>query len=202
MGVRHDLSDSPTPTRRTTPPPTATTAGTTERANIRLVGSQLGSAARLGDSPEAVAAASCVARNRRLGREGAPDGLPIPPAHLIYSIATTRDERWLLTGWERAGRSIREVLVGIGRPIESLPSVLDFGCGCGRVVRYWRGMPGLAVHGSDYNPAGIAWVREHLPFVDARVNRLERPLPFADGAFDFCYALSVFTHLPVEMHRP
>ena len=145
---------------------------------------------------------SAVARSRRLRRAGAPDGLPIPPSRLIYSILATRDVEWFLESGAIAASAIRKALDGIGRPIESFRSLLDFGCGCGRVLRHWHAVPGLKLHGSDYNPDGPAWLREHLASVDARVNGLEPPLPFADGSFDLCYALSVFTHLPAALQRP
>ena len=145
---------------------------------------------------------SVVAVSRRARRRGAPDRLPIPPAGLIYSVVATRNVDWFLKSGTIAADAIRGALRGIGRPIESFRSLLDFGCGCGRVLRHWCGIPGLALHGSDYNPAGPAWVRSHLPSVDARVNELAPPLPFDAGAFDLAYALSVFTHLPTELQRP
>jgi SAM-dependent methyltransferase len=145
---------------------------------------------------------SVVARSRRARRRGAPDGLPIPPAGLIYSVVATRNVEWFLESGTIATTAIRGALAGIGRPIESFRSLLDFGCGCGRVLRHWHGIPGLALHGSDYNPSGPAWVRANIAGVDARVNQLAPPLPFADGAFDIAYALSVFTHLPESLQRP
>lgn len=145
---------------------------------------------------------STVARSRRARRAGAKDGLPIPPSGLIYSVLATRDVQWFLESGTIAATAIRSALEGIGRPIETFRSLLDFGCGCGRVLRQWRSVPGLELHGSDYNPAGPAWVRANLPGVDARVNQLAPPLAFGDRAFDISYALSVFTHLPTELQQP
>jgi SAM-dependent methyltransferase len=42
-------------------------------------------------------------------------------------------------------------------------------------------------------------VQQHLRHVTAGTNRLAPPLPYADGQFDFVYALSVFTHLTLEL---
>ena len=73
-------------------------------------------------------------------------------------------------------------------------SILDFGCGCGRVVRWWRDLP-AEIHGSDFNPTLVRWCRENLPFGVFEVNRPEPPLPYPDDSFDLVYALSVLTHL-------
>jgi ubiquinone/menaquinone biosynthesis C-methylase UbiE len=73
--------------------------------------------------------------------------------------------------------------------------VLDFGCGCGRVMRRWAGITGPSFHGSDYNPNLIDWCRANLPFAHFEVNGLAPPLPYEDDQFELVYALSVFTHL-------
>jgi SAM-dependent methyltransferase len=104
---------------------------------------------------------------------------------------------------------VRDAVGRAGREFETLGAVLDFGCGCGRVMRRWADVSGPAFFGSDYNPDFIYWCRENLSFARFAVNRLEPPLPFDDEQFDLVYALSVFTHLTeplqhkwiAELHR-
>ena len=79
--------------------------------------------------------------------------------------------------------------------------VLDFGCGCGRVLRHWAGLEGPEIHGSDYNERLVAWCAANLPFVTASVNELEPPLRYEDRQFGLVYAISVFTHLPRDLER-
>jgi SAM-dependent methyltransferase len=86
-----------------------------------------------------------------------------------------------------------------GVELESLSALLDFGCGCGRIARHWAGLDGPAIHGCDYNPELVQWCQRNLPFLDARRNDLTPPLPYADRTFDLVYAVSVFTHLPIEL---
>ena len=76
--------------------------------------------------------------------------------------------------------------------------MLDFGCGCGRVTRYWGDFAG-SVSGSDVSAKAVDWCRTNLPFARFEVNRLAPPLAFADESFDLVYALSVFTHLTDEL---
>jgi SAM-dependent methyltransferase len=135
----------------------------------------------------------------------ADDGLPVPPPHLIVRVAGTPDPTWFL----ESGRAAREAIDDALEDEGAAPrDVLDFGCGCGRVLRTWAGHDG-AVAGSDLSGDAVEWCRENLPFARVETNGLSPPLAFADGAFDFAYALSVLTHLPEaiqhewldELHR-
>jgi len=55
-------------------------------------------------------------------------------------------------------------------PLDSRSRVLDFGCGCGRVLRHWSGVHGTGVYGCDINPKMVDWCNEHLPFADVALN--------------------------------
>jgi 2-polyprenyl-3-methyl-5-hydroxy-6-metoxy-1,4-benzoquinol methylase len=139
-----------------------------------------------------------AARSRRR-RAPAADGLPLPPPELIVRVAGTPDTAWFLEGGRLAAESIRMALERSGRPIEGLEALLDFGCGCGRVTRRWRGLDGVRVHGTDANEDAIAWCTANLPFGEFATNALEPPVAYADAAFDAVYALSVLTHLPEKL---
>jgi SAM-dependent methyltransferase len=134
-------------------------------------------------------------------RRGAPDRLPIPPLRLVRLTTGTSSLAWTFEGGALAAESIRGVLEKNGVDIGRLESILDFGCGCGRVVRQWADL-GAGVHGCDYNPAYLAWCRRNLPFARFERNALEPPLPYRDQQFDLVYALSVFTHLPERLLQP
>src|SRR5579872_4792632 len=96
------------------------------------------------------ASPATIASNARYRRQGAPDGLPIPPADLIFLVAGSADISWFLTAGSRAAESISDAIRAQGRPIEGLGSILDFGCGCGRVLRNWHSLTGVRVCGTDY----------------------------------------------------
>lgn len=126
------------------------------------------------------------------------DGLPVPPAHLIVRVAGTPDVGWFLESGRLAAESIRSALARAGTRVDKLGSILDFGCGCGRVTRYWAGFGG-SVSGGDVNAKAIEWCRANLPFARFELNGLEPPVAFEDESFDLVYALSVFTHLTDEL---
>jgi SAM-dependent methyltransferase len=123
------------------------------------------------------------------------DGLPVPPAHLIVRVAGTPNAAWFLDCGRLAAQSIRDALARAGTQIDSMGSILDFGCGCGRVIRNWAGLE-ASVAGSDLSGGAIDWCRENLPFARFETNGLSPPLSFDDTSFDLAYALSVLTHLP------
>jgi SAM-dependent methyltransferase len=126
----------------------------------------------------------------------------MPPPRLIVRVAGTPDPEWFLRGGRLAAEGIREALDRHGRPLEELRSILDFGCGCGRVTRNWVGLNGTRVAGSDTSERAVEWCRRNLPFGSFETNGLEPPVAFEDASFELVYALSVFTHLPEELqHR-
>jgi SAM-dependent methyltransferase len=152
----------------------------------------LGPAKRLRDL---LWAARFARANRAYLRDGVPDGLPIPPVPLRILVAASPDIAWFLESGRRGAESVRSALERNGLALEGAAPILDFGCGCGRVLRHFAAL-GVAVHGSDLNPKLVTWCRRHLPFGRFETNDLEPPLTFADGRFGLVYALSVFTHLP------
>jgi SAM-dependent methyltransferase len=142
------------------------------------------------------------ASNARLAVEGAPDKLPLPPPHLVYLVAGHFDlVEYYETGKFHA-ELLRRVLDANGFDIARFRSLLDFGCGCGRVIRHWQSLGAdVDLHGSDYNRRLAEWCREAFPFAQFAVNGLAPPLRYATGAFEFVYAISVFTHLTESLQQ-
>ncbi|HEX5224574.1 MAG TPA: class I SAM-dependent methyltransferase [Solirubrobacteraceae bacterium] len=133
------------------------------------------------------------------GPDGADHGLPVPPARLRVLVAGSADRDRFLRSGEVQARHLRQLLHDAGTPIEEMHAILDFGCGCGRIARWFAELERLQVHGCDYNRELVEWCAANLPFLNARTTELEPPLPYAPGAFDFVYAFSVFTHLSVGL---
>jgi SAM-dependent methyltransferase len=121
--------------------------------------------------------------------------LPIPPGHLIYLVAGHRDPAQFLKSGRGTSDAIRQLLNKHGLRIEQFDSVLDFGCGVGRVMRNWNETQGPNWHGTDYNPDLVNWCKNNLTFAEFKVNALSGELPYDAESFDFIYAFSVFTHL-------
>jgi len=139
--------------------------------------------------------------NRPYLTNGAPDGLPIPSASLRILVAATPDIGWFLDSGRRGADGIRAALERNGISFAEAMPLLDFGCGCGRVLRHFAAA-GSAVHGTDLNLKLVTWCRRNLPFGRFETNALDPPLPFENGQFGLVYALSVFTHLPEALQSP
>ena len=79
--------------------------------------------------------------------------------------------------------------------------VLDFGCGIGSSVPYFRRyLPRAALTGVDVSEKSLAVARERFPMA-AEYHRFDgRRLPFDANSFDLVFAACVFHHIPAEEH--
>lgn len=126
------------------------------------------------------------------------NGIPFPPVHLRFMVTAQTK----LAGFKRGAEVLKyfeKLLERHRKPIQELSAVLDFGCGCGRVTRYWKKYNQVKVFGSDFNPELINWCKNNLRFADFKVNALQPPLEYEDEKFDFIYMISIFTHWSKEL---
>jgi SAM-dependent methyltransferase len=88
-----------------------------------------------------------------------------------------------------------------GRPLDSFKSILDFGCGSGRVTRFFKPLaPDARFFGCDIDGPAIEWCSANLTEIGQfAVNPSEPPAPYPNSNFDFIFVFSVFTHLPEAM---
>lgn len=127
------------------------------------------------------------------------NGLPVPGSELRHDVAGTSDAKWFLKGGKLGADTIISILEKQGIPFGSLTSVLDFGCGCGRVLRHLGHYESVQLHGTDISGRGIAWCDANLNFAEFGTNRLSPATRYRSKSFDFIYAFSVFTHLTQEL---
>ncbi|PIE67495.1 MAG: hypothetical protein CSA23_03450 [Deltaproteobacteria bacterium] len=132
----------------------------------------------------------------------APDGLPVPPMKLFPLVTGTQELSWYFEGGKVWVKRIIDILGKNELDFSNFKEILDFGCGCGRIIRHWNDRKGVKIFGTDYNPDLIKWCRRNLTFAQFMVNQLEPPLNVDDDKFDFVYVCSVFTHLPESMQIP
>lgn len=143
--------------------------------------------------------ARLLATNTVSRLKGAPDGLPLPPGELMFLVQGTTSVREFLTDGRGTAQGVLDVLRGSGIEIDRSMKVLDFGCGCGRVIRHLHSITGARFTGSDYNPRLVEWCQRNLRFGQFDVNGVSPPLKYDNEQFDLVYALSVFTHFPEDL---
>ena len=122
-----------------------------------------------------------------------------PPVELVFRVVGTDDvEAFRASGYTQVDE-LGALLGEFGHSLEDFESIYDFGCGCGRLtVPLLDRAPHARLAASDIDEEAIAWMQEHVPGVDVRLNSWLPPLTFDPGSFDLVIALSVFTHLPED----
>ena len=135
------------------------------------------------------------------------DTSPAPPDHLIdrvVSYQADEDRAVILDGFMSTGqqsvRDIEAALATVNKSLLDFESVLEFGSGCGRIMR-WLGPVGeqSKLYGCDIDEEAMDWSNENLGFASFSANPAEPPLPYDDQSFDLVFNHSVFTHIDERM---
>jgi SAM-dependent methyltransferase len=134
---------------------------------------------------------------------------PFPPLELRRITAAPDLPEFLWTGLVDMER-IMTLYENVSGLEPKRPTILDFGCGCGRMVRFLSVYAAdRSIHACDVNPEHVHWCRENLVEIQVAQCDVRPRLPYEDKTFDLVYSLSVFTHLSKsaaadwlsEMHR-
>lgn len=126
--------------------------------------------------------------------------LPLPSPEQIARVIGTPDEnafRW--GGATIASRFAHLLAERFDRPLSSFASILDWGCGAGRLTRYLLAY-GTSVTGVDIDPDNTRLCQETLPGAKFLQVDLLPPTSIETASFDLVVGLSVLTHLaePVQ----
>jgi ubiquinone/menaquinone biosynthesis C-methylase UbiE len=132
---------------------------------------------------------------RRSASDPTGSEFPIPPQELRLGYAGEPDV--YLTNGRRDVQTMLDLLRAAGTRLERGTRILDFGCGAGRMLRWFADFASHGeVWGTDISAEHIVWCTQHLalPF-HFLVNTSLPHLPYEDRYFDVVYAGSVFTHI-------
>lgn len=123
-----------------------------------------------------------------------------PPAHLQRRVVAGYVPHFLKSG-ERPISEFNNILKQVGASIEDRKHILDFGVGCGRVMRRMAELfPNIHITGADIDPEAIRWLSENYSQYGEFVTLPHMPpSTFKSATFDLIYGISVFTHLNEEM---
>jgi SAM-dependent methyltransferase len=86
-------------------------------------------------------------------------------------------------------------------PIADAGGILDFGCGWGRIIRFFiRDVDNSRLFGVDPLQEMIAICTQNR-WCNFQLIDVRPPAPFQSNTFDLIYSVSVFSHFSEEMHR-
>jgi hypothetical protein len=83
----------------------------------------------------------------------------------------------------------------LNRDFTDFSNILDWGCGCGRLTRYFNDIKEVSINGVDIDNDNIEWCQKHLPFGNFTLISEHTPTPFPNNSFDLIIGISIFTHL-------
>ena len=135
---------------------------------------------------------------------------PVPPPKLRHRVHGSIPLQGFLDVGKQVAGDLTAMLADVGHAIPAQGQILDWGCGCGRVLRFLApALPGRAYFGCDIDRELITWCQRHLDVGSFTHVDITPPLPYADAQFDFVYGISVLTHLDeanqdrwlAEVHR-
>jgi len=123
-----------------------------------------------------------------------------PPKHLQVRVVGGYVPNFLESGFG-VYHDLNGALKAAGKELKDFPRILDFGCGCGRVIRALRTLlPSAELYGMDIDGEAIEWLTVHYARIAKFVVAPHKPpTPLEDNQFDFVYGISVLTHLPEDM---
>jgi len=127
------------------------------------------------------------------------DGLTteLPPPNLIFTVVGHRRRREYAVNRVPPVRDILSRLSEVSVGPSDLETILDFGCGAGRILAGWENLKGpqTKLLGCDINPKLIEFTQRAIPFAKTFVSDYSPPLAIDSESVDLVYAASVFTHL-------
>jgi len=109
--------------------------------------------------------------------------LAIPPEQLHFNVSNSHDLDEFFKVRKRCAGELEAGLAAVGGDFFSCARILDWGCGCGRTLRWLAKRAGpRQLFGCDVDAAAIEWSRNNFPQIDFEVNGAHPPLPYKDEA--------------------
>ncbi|MBU3743832.1 MAG: class I SAM-dependent methyltransferase [Sediminibacterium sp.] len=120
--------------------------------------------------------------------------IAFPPNSLLFETGSLHYGNYIQSGKEAAAELHSLCTLFHPEPIES---IVDWGCGTGRVTRHLHHyFPEARITGIDANPACIEWLQHNIPDIDWQLGSYQLQNKLPAYSVDLIIALSVLTHLP------
>ncbi|NET41779.1 methyltransferase [Okeania sp. SIO2B3] len=127
----------------------------------------------------------------------------LPPNHLLLRISGNSSVKAFLSSFDDLKYTVKNYLQKAGFDFHQFENILDFGCGVGRYLMAFKPelLPNQKLFGCDVFPECAEWCEENIKFATVKHNNIKPPLPFENNQFDLVNAVSVFTHLRLDLQH-
>ena len=129
--------------------------------------------------------------------------LLLPPSHLLLRISGNPSAKAFISSFDDLRYTVKNYLQTAGFNFNQFDNILDFGCGVGRYLMAFEPelLPNQKLFGCDVFAECAEWCQENIKFATVKHNDIQPPLPFENNQFDLINAISVFTHLSIDLQH-
>ncbi len=120
--------------------------------------------------------------------------LPTPEQRLRVHGATDEGS-YIIQGASTAWKIKRLLKTHFAKDVASIGNILDWGCGCGRVIQHLGDKTSKNIFGCDIDADNLNWCKANIGFGEYTVTSIEPPLPYRANFFHLVFGISIFTHL-------
>lgn len=125
----------------------------------------------------------------------------MPPPHLLQRVSNSPSVDDFVRSFPIVRQLVHTYLQRAGLNFASFDNILDLGCGVGRFMFAFADHlgPNQRIYGSEVHEECARWCQQNIDFAATNHSSIEPPLSYVDRQIDLIYALSVFTHLRLDM---
>jgi ubiquinone/menaquinone biosynthesis C-methylase UbiE len=125
----------------------------------------------------------------------------MPPPATQELFTGESGERTLISAFN-VYKLFKQIIVRNYGAISRCENILDFGCGWGRITRFFlKDMDPSGIWGADCLPSIIEFCKQSNRWCNFRAVEPVPPTTFPDNMFDVIFSYSVFSHLSEDMHK-
>jgi 2-polyprenyl-3-methyl-5-hydroxy-6-metoxy-1,4-benzoquinol methylase len=122
--------------------------------------------------------------------------LPMPDAARRTRVHGGDSESSFLIEGFTTYKKLQQVLkTKFNKDYDDFSNILDWGCGCGRMTRYFKALKKAGVTGVDIDADNIHWNQQNLDFGSYTAIPPHPPTGLPESTYDLLIGISIFTHL-------
>ncbi len=127
---------------------------------------------------------------------GTSDKYPVPDVDRRIRVhGGNSEDAFLLEGFSTFRKLQVTLETVFSKEFDDFDNLLDWGCGCGRLTRYFSEQQKVLITGIDIDADNVSWCQNNLGFGTFTSIPLHPPTKLRSDEFDLLIGISIFTHL-------